>query len=196
MLAGGASRRLGGEAKGLYQVGGRRIIDRVADSLRAVAPDLVVVTNELDSGDWLPGVAVLADLHPGAGGLAGVEAALVGGHDAVVVAWDMPFVSASVLEAIVARARSADADVVVPESISPFGFEPFCAFYSARVAGALTAFLADTPGAPRDFLSRLSRVHRVALAEVQQIGDPRRLFMSVNTPQDLERARAMADAAE
>lgn len=196
MLAGGTSRRFRGAAKGLHEVGGRRIIDRVADVLRAVTPDLRLAANDPASAGWLPGVAVLADRYPHAGGLAGVEAALAGGHHVLVVAWDMPFVSAAVLEAIVAKAGNEDADVVVPESISPFGFEPFCAFYSTRVAGALASFLAHKPGAPRDFLAQVSRVHRLTLPEIERLGDPRQLFMSVNTPEDLARARAMVDATE
>ncbi|MGH9262617.1 MAG: NTP transferase domain-containing protein, partial [Acidimicrobiales bacterium] len=33
MLAGGAARRYGGQPKGLLQLGGRRILDRVVDAV-------------------------------------------------------------------------------------------------------------------------------------------------------------------
>jgi len=156
----------------------------------------VIVANDASAVEWLPGVAVLADRLSGAGGLAGVDAALATGRDALVVAWDMPFVTSQVLEAIVTRAMATDADVVVPESESPFGFEPFCAFYSARTGPALSAFLAGGGRAPRDFLARLTRVERLSISEVSRLGDVRRMFLSVNSPDDLATARALDGVAQ
>lgn len=124
--------------------------------------------------------------------MAGVEAALSRGRDALVVAWDMPFVTSSLLSALIDEARAHDADVALPESDSPYGFEPFCAYYSTRLRDPLARFFAGGGGAARDFLGTISRVHRLPLADVKELGDPRRLFFSVNTQEDLERARAMA----
>jgi len=194
VLAGGLSRRFGGVPKGLELVGGRRVIDRVADALRGVTSELLLVANTREANSWLPGVAVVADIHPGSGGLAGVEAALRVG-DALVVAWDMPFVTSALLQTLFDSARANDADVVVPESDSPYGFEPFCAFYSERVAPQLSAFLSEGGGAARDFIRRLSRVHRLSFAEVERIGEPQRLLFSINTADDLDRARAMSSTA-
>jgi len=196
VLAGGASRRFGGSPKGLNEIGGQRILDRVVSALRGVATDLVLVSNDTAAASWLPGVAVLADRVSGAGGLAGVEVALASRQDVFVVAWDMPFVTPQVTAAIGERARATDADVVVPESESPFGFEPFCAFYAARVGPALSAFLAGGGRAPRDFLAKLTRVERVSRSELDRMGDVRRMFMSVNSPEDLASARTMAGDAQ
>ena len=49
IVAGGASTRFGGEPKGLRQVGGRRIIDRVADALRGVVNEIVLVANAAEA---------------------------------------------------------------------------------------------------------------------------------------------------
>jgi molybdopterin-guanine dinucleotide biosynthesis protein A len=195
VLAGGENRRFGGKPKGLQEVGGRRIIDRVADSLRWVTPNLTLVSNNPESAHWLHGVAVLRDRIANAGGLAGVDAALATGNDSLVVAWDMPFVTPDLLQLILATARNEDADVVVPESGSPHGFEPFCAFYSARVAAALEKYLA-TNAAPADFLADLPRVARVPLDAIVRVGDPARLFLSVNSADDLMHARALEKAAD
>src|SRR5688572_22108027 len=46
VLAGGASRRLAGIPKGLELVGGSRVIDRVANALRAVSNDLLLAAND------------------------------------------------------------------------------------------------------------------------------------------------------
>jgi molybdopterin-guanine dinucleotide biosynthesis protein A len=192
VLAGGTGRRFGGKAKGLEEVGGRRIIDRVAAALAKVSDELLVAANDEHAGGWLPGVTIVRDRHPGAGGLAGIDAAFAAVRgDLLVVAWDMPFVSAALLQLLIASRRNSQAEVVVPESPSPYGFEPFCALYGGEVAPALDRFLAHGGGAARDFLGTV-RMQRVPLAEVGKVGDPARLLLSVNTPEELDRARAIA----
>ena len=185
-----------GAPKGLEVVGGARIIDRVADALASACDHLLLAANDPGATAWLPGVAVIGDFHRGAGGLAGVEAALRGGGDALVVAWDMPFVPEALLHELTRRAAIHTADVVVPESDSPHGFEPFCAYYRARVLPALSQFLSSGGGAARDFIASLERVHRMSLRDVSRFGDVATLFFSVNSSKDLERARTIAAIAD
>ena len=45
--AGGRSIRMGGQPKALMELGGRRIIDRVADVVRDVADDVLIVTGDV-----------------------------------------------------------------------------------------------------------------------------------------------------
>lgn len=192
VLAGGTSRRFGGKPKGLELLGASRIIDRVVSALRQVTDDIVLASNDPDAHEWgLDDATVVSDTHPGAGGLAGVESAMRLERDVLVVAWDMPFVSSRLLSAILAAARTSGADVVVPESRSPHGVEPFCGFYAARLREALAEYLTHGGGAAHRFIAGLPRVHRLPLAEVRRAGEPDRLLFSVNTPADLERARAM-----
>jgi molybdopterin-guanine dinucleotide biosynthesis protein A len=171
------------------------MLDTVVAALRAVCDDVVLAANDAAAPQWIPGLSVVRDRLPGTGGLAGVEAALQGAATGVVVvAWDMPFVTADLLRALASAAKVHRADLVIPESDSPYGFEPFCAFYSAALAPALAGFLESGGGAARDFVRQVPRVHRVPIAEVAKLGDPQRMFFSVNTPEDLERARAMAES--
>jgi molybdopterin-guanine dinucleotide biosynthesis protein A len=179
-------------------VGGKRIIDHVHAALNEVADLVVISSNHPDAYTWV-GVhegIVMRDVHPGTGGLAGVESALVFHGGAMVVAWDMPFVTAPLLHAILGAAMEPDVDIVVPASDSPYGIEPFCAYYSGRVLEPLTAFLERGGGPAHDFLSGAAGVRRLQLSEVRRFGDPVRLFFSVNTAGDLERARAMAGETE
>ena len=157
---------------------------------------MLLIANEPEAAHWLPGIPARSDVHPGAGGMAGVEAALTDGRDTIVIAWDMPFVTAAFVELLWRRARETKADVVVPSSDSPHGFEPFCAFYSSRIRDLLTEFLEKGGGAARDFISRVRRVERVPLEETARIRDPATLFFSVNTQDDLRRARAIANGAQ
>lgn len=171
-------------------VGGRRVIDRVHAALLPVTGAIVLVANDPSAASWLAPTRVVGDLHAGAGGLAGVHAALAIGGDVLAVAWDMPFVTSALLAAIHERAESANADVCVPESESPYGIEPFCAFYRRTTLAPLHEFLAAGGGSARDFLARCT-VARLPLADVRAIGDPDALFLSVNSADDLERARSL-----
>ena len=62
ILAGGRAVRMGGKAKGLESVGGRRIIDRVAEALREATDDLLIVSNDPAASAWLPGVRAVPDV--------------------------------------------------------------------------------------------------------------------------------------
>ena len=169
------------------------MIDRVAHALRAVSDDLLIVANDADAASWVPGMRVTRDARLDAGGLAGIEAALTDDRDIVVVAWDMPFVTAALLRRIVEEARVTGADAVAPPSDSPFGTEPYCAFYSARVRMPLSRFLDAGERAAHDFLASLPHA-RVLDAHTMALR-PHSL-LSVNTMEDLVRARSIAEAGE
>ncbi len=186
---------MGGSPKGLEMVGASRIVDRVADSLRRACGSVILAANDPHASEWLPGTTVVADSHPGTGGLAGVEAALRHSGDVIVVAWDMPFVPPALLQELARRAHVHDAQIVLPESDSPWGVEPFCAFYSMRVLQPLRAFLDQGGGPAHDFISATDGVHRIPLSELGSFGDPAAMFFSVNSPGDLSRARTIAAAA-
>jgi molybdopterin-guanine dinucleotide biosynthesis protein A len=187
---------MGGTPKGLEIVAGARIIDRVADALRRACGRILLAANDPEAASWLRDAEVVADLHAGRGGLAGVEAAIARAGDVVVVAWDMPFVPEGLLRELMRRATTHEADIVVPESDSPYGFEPFCAYYSARVLPDLSAFLRRGGGAARDFIGQAKRVHRIPQQDVARYGDVATMFYGVNTSEELARARTIAAHAD
>ena len=130
IVAGGANERFGGEPKGLRTVGGLRLIDRVVAAVRTVTHDVALIANAPDAEQWLPRVPVRRDARTERGSVVGIHSALLGARDIVlVVAWDMPFVSADLLAALVSRARDG-ASAVVPEGRN--GPEPFCAAYTSE----------------------------------------------------------------
>ena len=193
ILAGGAASRYGGLPKGLERVAGQRIIDRVADALRRVTDDLLLVANDPAAAGWLPGSRVQQDIVPNAGGLGGIHAALHAAHTPVlIVAWDMPFVPSALLARL--RELGEGVDVAVPESGSRRGVEPLCAFYAPSCLPAIEQSLADGDRRVIGFHERV-RVARLPANEVSAFGDPALLFMNVNTPDDLTRAEAHAATA-
>ena len=184
ILAGGAASRFHGEPKGLQLVGGRRIIDRVADALRENTDDLLLIANDPHAHTWLPGTRVDSDRIPGQGSLGGIHAALVAANSSVmVVAWDMPFVPASLVRAI-RDAATAGIDAVVPESSSKRGLEPLCAYYSPACIAPIERRLAGDDRRVIGFYEDVT-LARLSHDEVARHGDPGIMFMNVNTPDEL-----------
>ena len=183
ILAGGQAVRYGGLPKGLERVRGVRIIDRVAAALRETTDSLLLIANDPDAAGWLPGVRTAADVIEGAGSLGGIHAALVhAGGPVIVVAWDMPFVPASLLSEL--RAAAANVDAVVPESDSRRGLEPLCAYYSPGCVAPIERRLEQGDRRVIAFYDDV-RLVRVPAATVARHGDAATIFMNINTPGDL-----------
>jgi molybdopterin-guanine dinucleotide biosynthesis protein A len=190
ILAGGAATRYAGQPKGLLEVGGRRVIDRVATALASCTDELLLIANDPAAAEWLPGVRTRPDVRPGLGSLGGIHAALShAGTPVVLVAWDMPFVPAALLAAL--RRHEGAADAVVPASGSRRGVEPLCAYYAPECLPAIEQRLDANDLRVVSFFDAV-RVHRLPPDEVSRFGDPEQLFHNINTPEDLQRAERQA----
>ncbi|HEY7192266.1 MAG TPA: molybdenum cofactor guanylyltransferase [Gemmatimonadales bacterium] len=192
VLAGGAASRYGGAPKGLVTVGGRRILDRVVEVVRAVTGSSpLLVANAADAGTWRADLQTVADVRPGCGSLGGIYTAVMAGPGPVLcVAWDMPFVPEALLRALVEGFTAGGYDAFLPESSGRRGLEPLCAVYGPACGPAIARRL------DRGELKAISfhadvRIGILSLAEVRQFGDPAALFFNVNTPDDLARAEAL-----
>jgi len=197
VLAGGAARRYGGRPKGLVELGGRRILDRVVDVLQGVTGELpLLVANAPDAATWRRDLRTIPDVRPGAGSLGGIYTAVVSGPGPVVcVAWDMPFVSADLLRALVAGGSGYDA--FLPESEPPRhpgrgsgALEPLCAVYAPACGPAIERQIERGDLKAVGFHAAV-KVGTLPLERVRQFGDPDVLFFNVNTPEDLQRAEAV-----
>lgn len=191
IIAGGRATRLGGAAKGLLEVGGRRILDRLVDACREASGGLpLLVANDPGAGSWHPDLRVVPDARPAGGALAGLYTAVVEAPAPVVcVAWDMPFVPVALLRALAAGLASHDA--CLPASGGRRGVEPLCAAYGPACAPPMREAL------DRGDLRAIAfhdgvRVTVLPEERVAVFGDPARLFFNVNTAEDLAAARGMA----
>lgn len=174
VLAGGASRRMGRD-KAFVEVGGVPLAAIAAAALRgAGAAPIVAVGGDAERLAAL-GLDPVADRWPGAGPLGGIVTALSAAPAGVVVvlACDLPFVTAEAVEAV--AGALGDADAAVPEVGGRL--EPLLAAYRDTCTAPFTEALAAGRGAVRDALARV-RVERVTLA------DPR-WVANANTPEDL-----------
>jgi len=189
VIAGGAAERYGGAPKGLLEVGGRRVLDRVVDALTAATGTTpLLITNAPDAPTWAPGLTVLPDILPGQGSVGGLLTAIEAAGEVLCVAWDMPFVPAGLLGELAGGLATADA--VLPESGSRRGLEPLCAAYGPACAPAIRAALARGDQRAIGFHGAV-RVARLGRERVLQYGDPGVLFFNVNTPDDLMQAEQL-----
>lgn len=190
IIAGGRATRFGGRPKGLEIVGGRRLIDRVADSLRGHTEDLMIAADDPAAATWIPGVSIARDVLPVAASVTGIHAALAGaGGDIVAIAWDMPFVPGALIGELVARLTPGTM-AVVPRPAR--GAEPLCAAYSAAAEREITRLVGAGTTKLTDLLDRLGRIAWVEDADLRRFGDPEIMFFNVNSPADFERANVIA----
>ena len=185
--AGGKSTRMGGAPKALLELGGRRIVERVVAAITPVVDDLLVVTNTPDLYAFL-GLPMVGDAFPDHGSLGGIYSGLqaAAGDAAFTVACDMPFLRADVARLIVDRA--GEADVVIPrtgdqlETLHASYGKPCLPHIEQRLRGGRLKIVG--------FFDAV-RVLEIPEVEVRRIADPAHVFMNVNTPDELARARAL-----
>jgi molybdopterin-guanine dinucleotide biosynthesis protein A len=125
--AGGESRRMGHD-KALMPFLGQPLIRRVIDRVSPIADELIVTTNDPEAYRFL-GLPLYPDLVPGRGALGGLYTALSSASQPLVavVACDMPFVCADLLEAMRNALLSENKDIAIPRPQG--GLEPFHAVY-------------------------------------------------------------------
>jgi molybdopterin-guanine dinucleotide biosynthesis protein A len=188
--AGGASSRMG-EDKALKPFLGRPLIQRVVDRLSPIAGELIVTTNHPDAYAFLD-VPLFSDLKPGRGALGGLYTAIASAKNPLVavVACDMPFASANLLEAASRLLLEEAADVVIPRSEE--GYEPLHAVY--RRTTCLPAIGSAIEADQWKVVSWFPQVKvRVLTSEEVKKYDPSGLaFWNVNTPEEFSKAEEIA----
>jgi molybdenum cofactor guanylyltransferase len=181
ILNGGRASRFGGRDKGALIVEGRTVRDRLVAVLTQALDEVMIVGGRTDDVAWPAGVRRVDDLVPDHGPLGGLQAALDAASCEVVlvVACDMPGVTAPFVRYLVAAADNVDA--VVPRTES--GYHPLCAVYRRTVLSVVSRHLAAGRLALRDLLTEV-RVREVTETELAAIGHPAALLANLNTPDD------------
>jgi molybdopterin-guanine dinucleotide biosynthesis protein A len=155
-------------------VGGKRIVDRIEYAMQGVVDDVLIVRD---------------DILPLNGSLVGIHSALaIANDDALVVAWDMPFVTSQLLF-MIKRALTDDAYAAIPVTSRP---QPLCAAYSKACLPILEAWLDGGNLRVMDFVDSLPIVNTLTESQLSTAGDPETLFFNANTPQALAIAEEMA----
>ncbi len=178
ILAGGSAVRFGGRDKSALLVEGRSILERQLSELTTLTTDILIVGGHGPVSRPVA-VRVVADRVAGGGPLGGLHAALTEslGDATIVIACDMPYVSAPLLGHLLALTR--DADAVVPRTAR--GYHPLCAAYTRACLAPAAARLADGRLKMIDLFEDV-RVRVVTAEEIDAFGHADRLLANVNTP--------------
>ena len=191
VLAGGRSRRLGRD-KAVEPLGGQPMIRRVLERLAGLAAESIVVVADQARGDALPlldDTRVVPDVYPGMGSLGGIFSGLraSGNEWAMVTACDMPFLNGELLGYLASLREGMDVVAPVVEGRP----EPTHALYSKACLPSIEERLRAEELKITGFYDRVT-VRYVEEGEIQKF-DPKLLsFFNVNSPQDLQRAMALA----
>jgi molybdopterin-guanine dinucleotide biosynthesis protein A len=190
--AGGQSSRMG-EDKALKTFLERPLIQRVIDRLASIADEVIVTTNRPEDYAFL-NVPLFPDLKPGRGALGGLYTAIASAkHPLVaVVACDMPFASANLLEAESSLLLEEEVDVVIPRSDE--GYEPLHAVYRRETClPAIDAAIQADQWKVVSWFPQV-KVHVLTFDEIKRYDLLGLAFWNVNTPEEFAEAERIAQA--
>jgi molybdopterin-guanine dinucleotide biosynthesis protein A len=181
ILAGGKSSRMHRDKAALvYQ--GRSQLDRAFElAARHVDKVFVSVRANQAAESTRADKPLIIDSVEGEGPIVGIRSALAAAPDVawLVIACDLPFLSAAALEQLLAE-RDPGAFATAYRSTFDGLPEPLCTIWEPSAAAALTAFLAAGGHCPRKFLIR----HGARLLRARD----RHALDNINTPEEYARA--------
>ena len=186
VLVGGKSSRMGRD-KALLPYRDTVLVERIAREVEAAAGSVTLVGAPEQYRRL--GRPVIPDLRPGCGPLGGIEAALSASVEDwnLIVACDMPGVSAPFLTTLLAEAGRAGGDCLLPLS-GPERPEPLCAVYHRRCLPAIRGALEANVRKVTEALAGVRVVHWKA---------PESGWAdNLNTPEDLQSHRITTYSAD
>ena len=195
ILAGGASSRMGRD-KGLLDFGGIPLILHTARLLDPLVAEVRVVGSPSRYASL--GLHTISDMHHtqalnepdilGIGPVAGIATALAATHSLwnLIVACDLPYLSAEWLDWLLSCALRSRGEIVIPRTER--GIEPLAAVYRRECRAPIAAALARGVRKVSDAIAKL-RVELVYPREWRRIEPSELILKNMNAPGDYEEAR-------
>jgi len=181
--AGGKSSRMG-ENKGLMHFMGVPLIQRVYKRTKNIAHEILIVSNEPEELAFMD-VSLVSDSIVGKGAIGGLYTAMdkASSEYVAVVACDLPFVSAAILNEGVRLLEHTGADVAIPRVNGDF-YEPLHAVY--RREPCKRAILHAIQADHRRLISWFPSVRVVEMDEVlcKQLDPSGLAFFNINNRED------------
>ena len=178
ILAGGASSRMGTDKSQLL-IERQTFTERIAATLRHIADSVTIVGRSLDDSR----LESVPDVYPQWGALGGLHAALTACRRdwAIVVACDLPFVTAELFARLAELRLDHDAVVPVQEDNRP---QPLAALYRIdRCRQRATELIEAGRRRPLDLLEAVN-TRWVAFDEIRNLDQAEKFFVNINTPED------------
>ena len=194
ILAGGKSVRFGHD-KVLERFGNISLLEKVISHIEPISREIIIVTAKERNFAQLanrPKIRLINDIFPGQGSLGGIYTGLVKSESFynLVVAADMPFLNESLLRYMIKVANGYD--FVLPR-VNKW-YEPLHAIYSRNCIDPINTILEQN----KKVIVELFNYVKVRFIEAEEIDrfDPKHLsFFNINTREDLERAKKIAEGA-
>ena len=190
ILVGGKSSRMGAD-KAFVLFDGCTLLERALELARCVTANVEVVGEAVKFEKFAP---VVEDVFRECGPLGGIHAALQASATELnlMLAVDMPFVSAELLRYLTEQARTSTALVTAPHCGG--GWQPLCAVYRQEFADlAETALRAGRYKI--DALFAVERTQIIGEGELNARGYSAQMFRNLNTPEEVaDVAAALASA--
>lgn len=189
ILAGGKNSRLPGEKKTFRKIGETTILENIYNVFSSLFKEVIIVVNDpKDFAGW--DMTIVTDIIPSKCALAGLHAGLFYASYpyAYATACDTPFVRPLVIEHIVGKIEKGY-DVIVPRTDD--GLETLSAAYSKDCIPFIEESLKKDIYMIKKFF-RPGKVKEIPIHELRPLDPDLQFIFNVNTPEDLEKARAMA----
>jgi len=183
ILSGGKSNRLGGLNKAFVKVRGERLIEKTLRIYRELFQEVLIVTNSpLDYLEF--DAAIVTDIIPGKASLGGIYTGLffATSEYAFVTACDMPFLNARFIRFMMEQ--TGQHDIIVPRSAD--GLQPLHAIYSRNLLKPIRRLI-DADRLKITELFKKQKVLEIPREDCLSFDPEERLFMNINTPEDLEK---------
>lgn len=186
ILSGGKSSRMGTN-KALLKLNEKTTIERMVDILKVYFDDIILVTNDKDSYQFL-GVKMVSDHYPGKGPLAGFHAGLkASAYDVnFIVACDMPFISGELASTLVKKIDHYDAVVPVING----KMQTLCAVFQKNCVNKIEECIENGRLPIKKLLEHLNVLYLTEKdLEVYSNMDMERVFFNMNHPHEYEDAK-------
>ena len=191
VLAGGKSSRMGAD-KAFLQIDGETFVARAANRLKPSCSQVKIVLNQtqIDFVGRLPAdVPHIFDVHANRGAIGGLHAALKDCRTkfAVVLAVDLPNVTAEAIENLTNLAITSNKFTAVVPRQTDDRLQPLCAVYLARycLPPLEKIVAADESASVNDFLEQIYAC--TVPQEKLTATETENLFFNVNCREDLSR---------
>lgn len=177
ILVGGESRRMGRD-KAQLRLGRRTFVERIAEALSGLTGEITLVGRNDNCAPY--GMPIISDVYERWGPLGGIYTSLAhcASSWAVIIACDLPFVTAEFLRALSIHRENYDAVVPVQRDGQ---WQPLCGLYSrASCLPLARELIAAGERRPR----ALVRKARTCFVPEESFHATGHLLMNVNTPEE------------
>lgn len=189
ILAGGRSTRMGYD-KAFIKLDGLSLVNRQLKILRKIFKKIIIVTNNPDRYKF-NGIQIVSDIISHRGPLSGIYSGLVSSDSFYnfVVACDMPFINTRLIKYMDRLKKGFD--IVAPRVKN--GYETLFAIYSKNCILPIYDILHSDNFRITGLFDKL-KLKIIGEQEMIKFGDPKILFMNINTQEDQRSAKEMKGA--